>query len=148
MTPTILSLILKVDYKILAKSSGSLDFCKETLLVELPSLRVKWFIAISKLIFQIIVAIIFRTFHFTDFVNAKLLGHRFELAGRVDIVDHKNTFLELEFEKYFNRILEIDPENVNALSNIATAEYEIGLKGLLVKLNNKGILIKVYDVEY
>ena len=26
--------------------------------------------------------------------------------------------------------------------------YGIGLKGLLVKLNNKGILIKVYDVEY
>jgi hypothetical protein len=32
-----------------------------------------------------------------DYINAKLLGHRFELTGRVDIVDNKNTFIEMDF---------------------------------------------------
>ncbi|MDF3055421.1 MAG: arp, partial [Gammaproteobacteria bacterium] len=32
-----------------------------------------------------------------DYINAKLLGHRFELTGRVDIVDHRNTFIEMDF---------------------------------------------------
>lgn len=36
-----------------------------------------------------------------DFINAKLLGHRFELEGRVDIVDHQGTFLETEFEGFY-----------------------------------------------
>ncbi len=35
-----------------------------------------------------------------DYISAKLLGHRFELAGRVDIVDHKNTFIEIDFEGF------------------------------------------------
>lgn len=36
-----------------------------------------------------------------DFINAKLLGHRFELEGRVDIVDTNNTFIEVEFEGFY-----------------------------------------------
>lgn len=36
-----------------------------------------------------------------DFINAKLLGHRFELEGRVDIVDTHNTFIEMEFEGFY-----------------------------------------------
>ena len=36
-----------------------------------------------------------------DFINAKLLGHRFELQGRVDIVDHTNTFIEIELEGFY-----------------------------------------------
>lgn len=32
-----------------------------------------------------------------DYINAKLLGHRFELVGRVDIVNNRNTFIELDF---------------------------------------------------
>ena len=36
-----------------------------------------------------------------DFVNAKLLGHRFELEGRVDIIDHKETFIEVELEGFY-----------------------------------------------
>jgi ankyrin repeat protein len=38
-----------------------------------------------------------------DFINAKLLGHSFELEGRIDIVDTKNTFIEVEFEGFFLR---------------------------------------------
>lgn len=36
-----------------------------------------------------------------DFINAKLLGHRFELEGRVDIINHENTFIEIELEGYY-----------------------------------------------
>jgi len=36
-----------------------------------------------------------------DFINAKLLGHLFELVGRVDIVDPKNYFVEIDYEGFF-----------------------------------------------
>jgi hypothetical protein len=36
-----------------------------------------------------------------DFINAKLLGHRFELEGRVDIIDHQGTFIEVELEGFY-----------------------------------------------
>jgi Ankyrin repeats (3 copies) len=36
-----------------------------------------------------------------DFINAKVLGHRFELEGRIDIVDTENTFIEVEFEGFY-----------------------------------------------
>jgi len=38
-----------------------------------------------------------------DFLNAKLLGHSFELEGRVDIVDTNNTFIEVELEGFYLR---------------------------------------------
>lgn len=36
-----------------------------------------------------------------DFINAKLLGHRYELLGQVDIVDNENRFIELNYEGFF-----------------------------------------------
>lgn len=36
-----------------------------------------------------------------DFINGKLLGHRYELEGRVDIVDTQNTFIEIELEGFY-----------------------------------------------
>ncbi len=36
-----------------------------------------------------------------DFINAKLLGHRFELEGRVDILDNQGKFIEIEFEGFY-----------------------------------------------
>ncbi|MBU0743936.1 MAG: ankyrin repeat domain-containing protein, partial [Gammaproteobacteria bacterium] len=33
-----------------------------------------------------------------DFLNAKLIGHGFELEGRADIVDTRNVFIEVELE--------------------------------------------------
>lgn len=43
-----------------------------------------------------------------DFINAKLLGHRFELEGRADILEPNKTFIEVEFEGfYFESSLEI-----------------------------------------
>lgn len=35
-----------------------------------------------------------------DFINAKLIGHRYELQGDVDIVNADNEFIELDFEGF------------------------------------------------
>lgn len=35
-----------------------------------------------------------------DYINTKLLGHRFELRGMVDIVDHRNHFIEISYEGF------------------------------------------------
>ncbi len=35
-----------------------------------------------------------------DYINAKLIGHRFELVGRVDMVNHKDVFVEMDFEGF------------------------------------------------
>lgn len=37
-----------------------------------------------------------------DFINAKSIGHRFELEGRVDLVDPNGKFFEIEFEGFFH----------------------------------------------
>jgi hypothetical protein len=36
-----------------------------------------------------------------DFINGKMLGHVYELEGRVDLVDTKHTFFEIEFEGFY-----------------------------------------------
>jgi hypothetical protein len=36
-----------------------------------------------------------------DFINAKLIGHRFELAGRARILSPKKMFIELSYEGFF-----------------------------------------------
>ncbi len=36
-----------------------------------------------------------------DYINTKLLGHRFELVGQVDIVDYQGRFVEIDFEGFF-----------------------------------------------
>jgi hypothetical protein len=36
-----------------------------------------------------------------DFINTKLLGHRYQLMGYVDIVDANNRFIELDYEGFF-----------------------------------------------
>lgn len=35
-----------------------------------------------------------------DYINTKLLGHRFELVGYVDIADHRERFIEVDFEGF------------------------------------------------
>ncbi len=39
-----------------------------------------------------------------DYMNAKLLGHMFELVGTATIVDPKNNFVEIDFEGFFLEI--------------------------------------------
>ncbi|MES2998704.1 MAG: Dot/Icm T4SS effector AnkH/LegA3 [Pseudomonadota bacterium] len=36
-----------------------------------------------------------------DFIHAKLLGHRYELAGQVDIVNSEGRFIEIDYEGFF-----------------------------------------------
>lgn len=36
-----------------------------------------------------------------DFINAKLLGHQFELEGRVDVLDNNGVFMETECEGFY-----------------------------------------------
>lgn len=36
-----------------------------------------------------------------DYINAKLLGHMFELVGTADIVDPQNQYVELDFEGFY-----------------------------------------------
>lgn len=36
-----------------------------------------------------------------DYINTKLLGHRFELTGHVDIVDYQKKFVEIDLEGFF-----------------------------------------------
>ncbi|CAL7962916.1 ANK_REP_REGION domain-containing protein [Gammaproteobacteria bacterium] len=53
-----------------------------------------------------------------DFLNAKLLGHSFELEGRVDIVDTNNTFIEVELEGFYLRFtLEIIANSLHNFRN-------------------------------
>lgn len=35
-----------------------------------------------------------------DYINAKLIGHRFELTGKADIINAKGNFIELDFEGF------------------------------------------------
>lgn len=53
-----------------------------------------------------------------DFLNAKVLGHSFELEGRIDIVDTKNTFIEVELEGFYLRFtLEIIASSLTGFRN-------------------------------
>lgn len=36
-----------------------------------------------------------------DFINSKLIAHRFELEGQIDIVTHKDQFIEIDLEGFF-----------------------------------------------
>jgi len=36
-----------------------------------------------------------------DFINTKLIGHRYELRGQVDILDYQEQFIELDLEGFF-----------------------------------------------
>src|SRR3989344_841758 len=59
-----------------------------------PTLR--YFIQVKKLLYQYGADI-----HFAqDYINAKLIGHRFELKGEIDILNHKNQYILFDFEGF------------------------------------------------
>jgi hypothetical protein len=72
-----------------------------------------------------------------DFINGKLLGHRFELEGRVDIVDHDNTFIEIELEGFY---LEFSLEIV--VSSLVDFKNNYGAKELRQYFPQLKIIIK------
>lgn len=53
-----------------------------------------------------------------DFINTKLLGHRFELKGKIDIISPKGRFIELDFEGFFLEFtLELIQHSLNRFVN-------------------------------
>ena len=93
-----------------------------------------------------------------DFLNAKVLGHSFELEGRIDIVDTKNTFIEVELEGFYLRFtLEIIASSLVSFRNNFGAKklrdyfpkLDLIIKSLygaiaLIQLQNYLIDIKVF----
>lgn len=60
-----------------------------------PILRDQW--QLKQLLYQHDASLDFAL----DFINTKLIGHRFELSGDVDIVNAAGEFIELDFEGFF-----------------------------------------------
>jgi hypothetical protein len=72
-----------------------------------------------------------------DFINGKLLGHRFELEGRVDIVDNTGTFIEIELEGFY---LEFSLEIV--LSSLVDFRNNYGAKHLRLYFKQLDIIMQ------
>lgn len=72
-----------------------------------------------------------------DFINAKILGHRFELEGRVDVVDHANTFIEVELEGFY---LEFSLEMI--INSLVDFRKNFGGKHLHAYFNKLNAIIK------
>lgn len=60
-----------------------------------PLLREQW--KIKQLLYEYGASLSFGL----DFINTKLLGHRFEITGTVDIVNAKGAFIELDYEGFY-----------------------------------------------
>lgn len=59
-----------------------------------------------------------------DFINTKLLGHRYELAGYVDIVDTEGRFIELDYEGFILEFtLEIVRNSIQRYQNNFSARH-------------------------
>lgn len=81
--------------------------------------------------------------HFAqDFLNAKFLGHSFELEGRVDIVDTNNTFIEVEYEGFYLRFtLEV------ILSSLIDFKNNFGAKKLRKYFAKLDVIIHALQVS-
>lgn len=91
-----------------------------------------------------------------DFLDAKLLGHSFELEGRVDIVSPRGTFIELELEGFYLRfILEfIKNSLIDFKSNFAARRlshyfhsFDIIIKQLQIAIELISMQNYLLDVE-
>lgn len=59
-----------------------------------------------------------------DFTNTKLIGHRYELQGEVDIVDNKEQFVEIEFSGFFPEFtIEIIRDSLSRYQNNFSARH-------------------------
>ncbi|EKD77790.1 MAG: hypothetical protein ACD_42C00175G0008 [uncultured bacterium] len=91
----------------------------------------------------------------TDFINAKMLGHRFELKGYVDIVNANKKFVEISLEGF---ILEFTLEAlrksiVDFRYNFAARQWErefVKLRTMMGALSNASKLIRLqhYNIDY
>lgn len=76
-----------------------------------------------------------------DFLNAKLLGHRFELRGQVDIVNANNEFIEIDFEGFF---LEFTLGVVR--DSLDRYEHNYAAKHLREKFNYLNQVIRAFEL--
>lgn len=60
-----------------------------------PLLREQW--KIKQLLYEYGASLSFAK----DFINTKLIGHRFEMVGTVDILDARGKFIELDYEGFY-----------------------------------------------
>jgi hypothetical protein len=76
-----------------------------------------------------------------DYINTKLLGHRYELAGKIDIVNGEGAFIELDVEGFFFEVtLGIIQNSLKRYRYHYAAKH---LKSYFEKLDN---IIRVFDV--
>lgn len=82
-----------------------------------------------------------------DFIQAKLLGHRFELAGQVDILNAKEHYIEISYEGFFleftiDVILNSLRRYQNNFSSRHFRPYFNNLKKLITAFVNAQALLK------
>jgi len=82
-----------------------------------------------------------------DYINAKLLGHMFELVGTADLIDLKNNFVELDFEGFYLEFsLAIIAESLDQFKNHFAARelrrYTHFTKIIVEAINRAARLIK------
>lgn len=76
-----------------------------------------------------------------DYINTKLLGHRFELMGAADIVNPKGKFLEVDFEGFF---LEFTVSII--LQSLSRYRNNFAARGMRRYFKFVRILIQAFDV--
>jgi hypothetical protein len=76
--------------------------------------------------------------HFAqDFIQAKLLAHRYELIGPVDIVTHERHFVELDMEGFFLEFtLNVIPNSLIRFKNSFAARHLRGYFGYIEQIVN------------
>lgn len=82
-----------------------------------------------------------------DFINAKLLAHRFLLRGRVDIVNPKDELIEIDYEGFYIEsslafLLHSLQDFINNFQARTLREYFPEIKETIASLNNAAELIK------
>lgn len=82
-----------------------------------------------------------------DFINTKLLGHRYELQGYVDIVNHKGQFIALDFAGFYLEftlgVIQHSLKNYqNNFASRALRGYFKYLKQIMLALNAAAELIR------
>jgi hypothetical protein len=82
-----------------------------------------------------------------DFIHAKLLGHRYELSGHVDIVTPEGRFIEIDYEGFFLEFtLDVMIHSLRRYRNNFSARsvraYFDDLKKLIDALDNAQALLK------
>lgn len=88
-----------------------------------------------------------------DFIMAKLIGHRFELKGDVDIVNAKGEFIELDYEGFIlefsvNLVRDALRRFVSSYSTRHLRQYFPPLMAIMDALNDASELLKFQQIRH